>query len=407
DVVALNPFDILPPTKNLKTSLQISFEEKVDGTWRPVTDEGKVFTEAQVAGFKTGSAPDYIPEENIVFNYPVTNQLNFYTREHPEGYVQLRTGQPYLFEGNSNYEQKVRYKGAAGQESVGTLKYQPGDKRVTFTIPENLAASTIYQVELVSVPKQTYKVDQNVKEKIVSINDDVEIRNKQAEGQLEIAGEKVMYSTFFRTSRYSTVREKINSMPVINTFSILAVPWRVHKLMSFISGPEYFDEAELVGVNRTQSIPMIQLEADLNGNDYYNKEIYPLVYQGYPLDGIKIDWRDVNKFGIPPAKAMYLYQEPANISLNTSDIASGSASVNASRAAYVWDLPYYMEKDFLEIQNEVVNKYIYQNTVSSRVQQIMFSQYPPVRPGKFSYKLKYVLPGINKVTTELDIKASF
>lgn len=408
DVVALNPFDILPPTKNLKTLLQVSFEEKVDGGWRPVTDEGKVFTEAQVAGFKTGSAPDYIPEENIVFNYPVTNQLNFYTREYPEGYVQLRTGQPYLFEGNSKFEQKVRYKGAGGQESTGTLKYLSGDKRVTFTIPENLAASTIYQVQLVSVPKQTYKVDQNVKEKVVSINDDVEIRNKQAEGQLEIAGEKVMYSTFFRTSRYSTAKEKVSSLPVINTFSILAVPWRVHKLMSFISGPEYFDEAEIAGVNRTQSIPLLQLEADLTGNDYYNKEVYPLVYQGYPLDGsIKIDWRNGNTLGIPPVKAMYLYQEPANVSLNTGDVASGAASVNASRAAYVWDLPYYMEKDFLEIQGEVVNKYIYQDAVSSRVQQIMFNQFPPVRPGKFTYKLRYVLPGINKVTTELDIKTSF
>lgn len=153
---------------------------------------------------------------------------------------------------------------------------------------------------------------------------------------------------------------------------------------------------------------MIRLEANLQNNNYYNDEVYPLIYAGYPLDGsIKINWRDVNMLGVPPAKAMYIYQEPADLLLNTSDFAGGSAFVNTSRAAYTFDLPYYMEKDFREIQAQVVNKYIYQEAVSSRVQSIMFNSYPPVRPGQYSYKLRYVLPGLNKVTTELDINTSY
>lgn len=408
DVVALNPFDILPPTKDLKASLQVSFEEKINGNWQPVVDEGKVYNESQSAGFKTGVAPDYIPEENILFNYPVTNQLNLYPREYPEGYIQLKTGQPYLFEANAGFEQTVRYKGAAGQESAATLKYLSADRKVIFNIPENLAPSTIYQVELVSIPKQTYTVDQNVTDKISAVNEDVEIQTKQAEGQLEIAGEKMIYSTFFRTSRYATVREKINSLPISNSFSILSVPWRVHRVMSFISGSEYFDEPELTGIMRTQNKPLFQLEANLQQNEYYNKEVYPLVYAGYPLDGnIKINWRDVNVLGVAPSKAMYIYQEPANLLLNTADIAAGSTIVNASRAAYTFDLPFYMEKDFREIQAQVVDKYINYSTVSDRVRSIMFGAYPPVQSGKFSYKLRYVLPGLNKVTTELDINTSF
>lgn len=408
DVVALNPFDILPPTKDLKTSLQVSFEEKINGNWQPVVDEGKVYTESQATGFKTGAAPDYIPEENILFNYPVTNQLNLYTREYPEGYIQLRTGQPYLFDATAGFEQTVRYKGAGGQESVATLKYLPADRRVAFNIPENLAPSTIYQVELVSIPKQTYAVDQNVTDKVSNVGDEVEIQTRQAEGQLEIAGEKMIYSTFFRTSRYATVREKVNSLPISATFSILSVPWRVHRLMSFISGPEYFDETELTGIARTQNKPLFQLEADLQQNDYYNKEVYPLVYADYPLDGsIKITWREVNTFGVPPVRAMYIYQDPANLLLNSSDVAAGSTVVNASRAAYTFDLPYYMERDFREIQGQVVNKYMSNATISDRVRSIMFGAYPPVQSGRFSYKLRYVLPGINKVTTELDINTSF
>lgn len=410
DVVALNPFDILPPTKAIKTSLQISFEERVAGQWRPVTDDGKVYVESQGTSFTTGVAPDFIPDNNILYNYPVTNQLNFYTREYPEGYVQLKTGQPYLFEPNAQFDQKARYRGAAGQESFGTLNYLAGERKVTFSIPENLAPSTIYQIELVNLPKQTYTVDENVEEVITisASNEDIETRGKKAEGQLEIISEKTIYNTFFRTSRYATVKEKVNNMPIINTFSILTIPWRVHRLMSFISGPEYFDATEISGSARSLNLPLIQLEAVLQNNDYYNNSIYPLVYANYPIDGnIKVNWRNTAVLGLPPAKAMYVYQEPADLLLSPTDIAGGTATVSASRAAYTFDLPYYMEKDFKEIQAQVVNRYIQQTTVSERVHQIMFNSYPAVRPGQFRYVLKYVLPGINKTTSETEIIANY
>lgn len=410
DVVALNPFDILPPKKGIKASIQISFEEKISGTWRPVVDDGKVYVEAQGTSFTTGVAPDFIPDNNILYNYPVTNQLNLYTREYAEGYVQLKTGQPYLFESNAQFDQKARYRGASGQESFGTLNYLTGERRIVFSIPENLSPATIYQIELVNLPKQTYQVDQNVEEVITvsTSNEDIETRGKRAEGQLEIASEKTIYATFFRTSRYATVREKINSLPITNTFSILTIPWRVHRLMSFISGPEYFDATEISGAERSLNKPLIQLEAVLQGNDYYTTSIYPLVYANYPIDGnIKVNWRNVTTLGLPPAKAMYIYQEPADLTLTTTDIASGVANANASRAAYTFDLPYYMEKDFKEIQAQVVNRYIQQTTVSERVHQIMFSSYPSVRPGQFRYTLKYVLPGIDKTTSETEIIANY
>jgi hypothetical protein len=405
DVVALNSFDILPPKKAIKASLQVSFEEKISEQWRPVIDDGKVYTESQGVSFTTGVAPDFIPEENILFNYPVSNQLNFYTKEYPEGYVQLKTGQPYLFEG-TGFEQKARYRGASGQESVGTLRYLSTERKVAFTIPENLSPATIYQVELISVPKQTYKIDQNVKQKIKTsaVSVDTEIVTKQAEGQLDIVSEKTIYSTYFRTSNYATMADKVKGLPIVNSFSVLAIPWRVHQIMSFVTGPEYFDVVELTGTIRSQGKPLIQLEADITDNDYYNKTIHPLVYADYPIDGsFRINWRNTATFGVVPVKAMLIFQEPNDLILSTNDIAAGAASVNASRAAYTYDLPYYMDKDYREIQAQVVNRYINSAYVSERIQKIMFTAYPPVRPGQFKYKLKYVLPGINKTTAELTI----
>lgn len=410
DVVALNPFDILPPKKNMKTSLQVSFEEKVSGVWRKVTDDGKVYTESQATSFATGAAPDFIPEENIQFNYPVTNQLNLYPKESPQGYVQLYTGQPYLFEPKPEFEQKVRFTSASGQSITGDLSYLPNERRAIFSIPENLTRESIYQIEFVNLPVQQYSVDQNVKQVVTASANDAEIETttNEAEGELSIVSEKTLYSTYFRTSKYGTFKEKFNSLNIINTFSILTVPWRIHRLMSFLEGSEYFDVAEMSGTNRTVNRPLVSIEAVLSQNKYYETSVYPLIYAGYPIDGnIKITWRDVNVLGLAPSRAMYFYQEPANLQLTTTDLSLGTASVMASRSAYTYDLPYYMEKDFKEIQSQVVNKYIQQEKVSDRIHQILFSSFPPVQPGEFKYKLQYILPGINKVTSEVEATAKY
>jgi hypothetical protein len=73
---------------------------------------------------------------------------------------------------------------AGGQQSLGTLQYLSTERKVVFTIPEDLAKETIYQVELVNVPVQQYKVDQNVEQVITvsSANADVETTGKKAEG---------------------------------------------------------------------------------------------------------------------------------------------------------------------------------------------------------------------------------
>jgi hypothetical protein len=410
DVVALNPFDVLPPTKDLKASVQVSFEEKISESWRPVVDDGKVYTENKSAMFKTGVAPDFIPEENILYNYPVSNQLNLYPKESNEGYVQLKTGQPYLFETSDKYDLKARFKSASGKLSTGTLRYNSSERRVYFTIPSDLALNSIYQSELVSVPKQTYKVDQNVKEVAAtsSASPETKIRTKQAEGQLDILSEKSMYSVFFRTSQFATFREKVNSIAITSTINQITIPWRIHKLFSTVSGSEYFDLVELRGVQRSSGKPLVQLEAVLADNQYYNQQVYPLVYEGYPIDGnIKILSRDVAHLGFPPVRAMYIDQEPFDFTLSANDVSNGTATMSVSRAFYVYNLPYYFNQDFTDIQAQVVNRYIDHAEPRPRIKEIIFGSLPAIESGYYKYKLKYVLPGTNRVTSEVDITAKY
>lgn len=412
DVVALKPFDVLPPQKPVKASLEVSFEEKISGSWRSVVVDGKAYTESKASTFETGEAPDYIPEENILYNYPLSNQLNFYKGENAEGgYIKLKQGQPYLFQVSNEWKQKVRYKGATGNTSMVEVNYVQSDARVTFPIPQELSPETVFQFEIVNIPVSQYEVDQNVsREYAVTQGDDMEteVRTNTAEGELEILAEKPVFSTYFRTSKYATFREKIASLSISNSYSLLTIPWHVHKVMTYLNGAEYFDEAELSGTTLTENKPLIRIEADLTDMAYYRDYVYPLVYQGYPLDGNIRITRDTSILGLPPARASYVGQTPSDLLLRNENItAGGPVSVSASRAYYTFDMPYYVLQDFREIQAQVVNRYINQTSVSDRVHKILFSPVPILTTGQVKYKLRYFLPGVLKKTAETTVTVSY
>ena len=95
DVLALEPFNILPGKKELKLEAKIHFEVQENGKWRNYLDSiGGVESESKLAVIKTGIAPDYLPESNVAYAYPENRMLNFYKDEYPEGYVILKQGCP-------------------------------------------------------------------------------------------------------------------------------------------------------------------------------------------------------------------------------------------------------------------------------------------------------------------------
>lgn len=55
--------------------------------------------QSESGAFRTGPAPDFVPEDNVTFAYPVNKQTNFFRNESNQGYVQLAQGQDYLFTG--------------------------------------------------------------------------------------------------------------------------------------------------------------------------------------------------------------------------------------------------------------------------------------------------------------------
>lgn len=403
-VVAYNSFDVFPSEKEIKAVVQVSFEEYVSGKWTPVYVSGSKYVERSEVTFTSGVAPDYIPLENVEYSYPVISQVNYYKDESNSGYIKLKKGQPYLFQVDAEWDQKGRFSSSGGGTHLFNFSYNSSAREVKFTIPGSMQNNKIYAFELVNLPASDQgSVDRNVSDesnKVVNEGEaiDTEIVTKKAEGTIENLQEKSIFTTHLRTSQYNTLAAKLNA-------ANMTQQWRwpirdgVHELGKAIEIEEVFDDAELNGTKNQR--PLIQFEAVLSDNNYYNEYMYPIVYSGYPLEGrFKIDWRNTEEIGVPPVRAVYIRQHPHNrLSLTESNLTTQTFAFG-SLAAFIYNLPHYYESDLSNIQTQVANYYADSGGISERLQFLLTSTFPRILGGPYKVKVKYVLPGKDQVVSE-------
>jgi hypothetical protein len=407
DVVAFNSVDVLPPKKEIKGVVEVSFEESINGTWTPALFQGKRVTEKLEVTFTTGTAPDYIPHTNIAYTYPVIGQLNYYKDETREGYIKLKQGQPYLFEPGAEWNQVGRFTSQSGKKSEFGFSYSSG--LVAFSTPSDLQTNQLYAFELLNVPKQAAgAIDRNVKEEknklaVGNESTDTEIKTKKAEGSLTELEEKAIFTANFKSSRYSSVSEKFSNLSFSKGWT-WSLQTGVNELGSNIDG-EVFDKFEFVESTYPKNA-LLQFEADLTGNNWYENLVYPLTYEGYPLNGnIRLLRRQEAFLNVPPARAIYLRQSPNTITLTPEMIASGNYNLPTNQAAIIYNLPLEMYRDYLDLQAIVANLSVSQS--NSRTDRLLVTPFPVVRQGDYKIKVKHILPGISRLTSEKTININY
>ena len=401
DVVVFNSIEVLPPKKTVKALVQVSLEE-FNGGWKKVIEKGKAVVENSEVSFTTGAAPDYIPLNNIEYSYPVIGQLNFYKDESSDGYIKLKKGQGYLFEPSQDWSQTGRFTDSKGGETNYSFTYN--NTMISFPIPgANLKNGQVYAFEIVNVPKaKAGKVDRNVSEvtsKVASADEglNTEIKTKKADGAIEELQEKPVFTAYFRSSKYSTLEQKIRTINLATTLRNIRIFWEVHNLKTTFTIDESFDKAELSGSPYTGNKPLIRLKADLSENRYFNEKIFPLIYDSYPIDGIAtIAYRDIAALGNPPAGAATLVQDPFNFELNQNDLSYSNAS---SEQYFRYDLPYYYYYDFREIQSKVIQKYVSKPAPSARIEKLIWGFYPMIIKGSYAVDVTHYLPGKETATS--------
>ena len=375
--------EILPPNTDLTAEVRIIFEELKNGVWKPVLTSGKPAFEEKINHFTTGSAPSDIPMRNIVYAYPVIGQRYFLPKEYSKGYVQLQFGQKYLFEKGFDY--KLSFVTKQNERIATDFKYNEVENRLEFTLPE-LRRQTEYILDLSYSAAQKDMANDNKKSseiKEIKDNDDFsgQIGGDKAIAKISNEMEQSILKYDFTTSQYATFRDKMRSVKVRDN---LAIDAGVALLLGAnVQGKEAFDEAEVMGVEKTQYKPLLSLRSDLK-EEYFRGTVLPLVYEGYPYGNIHLSEREEQPIGVPPYRAFSPSQD------YLSALHSESVNLSLYHFPFTFDASLVSFNDYRDLQNTIINS---RDAVTPQVyNRFVMGSLPVLKKGKYQTTISYVLP---------------
>ncbi|WP_438711006.1 hypothetical protein ACSTS3_21090 [Aquimarina muelleri] len=391
--------DILPPSTPLKVTVQVSFQEQINGVFQTIMVDGQKAIEKEERNFTTGTAPEYIPLHNIQYSYPVVDQQMFYPREYGTGYIQLQRGQDYLFD-TTQWQSVIKYIDATGMKEQTDFNYDTADNKVYYKIPKVTKGET-YTMAINSSPKRVNgRADSTTETQTTDYGNDntVTIRKNKAENVL-VDGEIERLAYTFTSSTYKTFAAKVKAIKKTNDLWG-KIDSKVIYLSSRIENHEGFDLVELIGNKFSENVPLVQVESTLK-DTYFTSDIDPLIYERYtPASRYSIS-RDINEYGFKPKKA---------IPILTSYIKDLENSVNLSWRAitfpYRYNLMEIYNVDYREVYRKINNGYI-DGVLSSNdpLLHILGRTFPYMRYGNYEIVMRYTLPGnITGSSTTYDFK---
>jgi hypothetical protein len=413
DVAILRTSEILPPLSELKAIVKIYWEKKVNaGAWIPLKRGGQINYEIKETSFTTGTAPDFIPEENVSFSHPVKHQYNFLTNESSTGYVKLGMGQEYLFkqEANTTWDFFARFEGPSGIFQ-SPLTYDAPQAKASFNIPSDLTLRTVYKFSFVKKPRSNGAIDQNVQRKQTSEadakNNEVNVASNSLEGTITQNVEKEIYSSAFRTSQFRTFEEKINSLNgAQDQFDVAR--GNIAVIGQRGNMPETFDEFDLKG-GENKLMPLVQVIAS-EENTWLKNTISPLLYDSYSSFGSSIDikWRKPEELGVKPLKGVSLLNDMGNYKLTDSNVTSLTAPTKSGSILIGYYLSFYSYWDYDELKSKAAKLYLSKlSSASSSVKNLIVNNYTDLLQGDYPVTVTYVLPGATKPSYTKTIQIKF
>ena len=236
------------------------------------------WSEERVQNFRTGTAPDHIPDSNVDYTYPVNRQRFFLQLEsNNKGRVALAMGMGYLFaptdeRGSYTYLAKfIPLGGGAPQETAITYS---GGQFIPLTVP-TLDNERIYLVQLLrrktGLPDGTpliqggmaalggsgspsailaAQISAPLTQTFIAANGDVTRMNLTGGNVARAAslteGDHLLYSFRFRTSKYNTLQQKFASLTLDGRTPARYDDGRNADVRGEVD--EHFDEADIHGV---------------------------------------------------------------------------------------------------------------------------------------------------------------
>lgn len=396
DAATLYSSDILPPLSKIKATVKVSFKELKGGTWQTVYMHGKKSEETREINLTTGTAPETIPLSNIDYSWPVVYQHNFYRAENNyQGVIQLKRGQPYLFD-LPGYEQELVFeKETGGTPTIIPFSYNAKNSQLSFNV-DALNADTSYELLLVSKPADSTPVTgpATITQEVLNKDgNNLSITKLKAQSEKRDDLGKTILTYSFRSSTFDTFHQKMESNKAVKSL------WRknssdVISLQQQVLATEPFDIPELKGTAYTAYKPLVQPYAILD-DKYFTEDIYPIVYKNYPVAGsIHIAHRDTTALGFLPIKALPVM----NSYLGLIEQENLNDFTVKNNLPYLYDLPRIYKEDFSDLQNQVVNRFL-GKPERENYNWLIHGSYPMIRHGNYKVNYQYVLPGGIKGTS--------
>jgi len=159
-------------------------------------------------------------------------------------------------------------------------------------------------------------------------------------------------------------------------------------LLTAINPIEPFDLVELVGNKYSNNNPLIVAKA-IPDNAYYKDQIYPLLYQNYPIEDTISVTRNTDKVGVPPLEGV----EPMSWYLTylENDYTGEVSTYNP----YRYNLTHYYHQDYEDLRYQLVNSDLPWESMP-KYKKLIIDPFPLMKRGKYKTKLQYVLPGQTK-----------
>lgn len=413
DVAVLRTAEILPPQSKVQILVKLYWEKKSSsGSWEVIKNgSGEIAYETREVAFTTGTAPDFIPEENVAYSYPVLNQYNLYVNETPTGYVKLRMGQSYLFEPTTDgkaWAFVARFQDAKGKVTEVPLTYHVGQANATFEIPKSLASQSIYKMFFVKRPASSSTVDQNLVRNEVTVTGDEDnemtTTSNSLSGTLTNSVDKDLYSSVFRTSRFGTFQEKMATLSGQRDLFDVAVG-NIAVIGKRGELSETFDIAELRGVEgKTDALVKVIASPETQWMKQY---ISPVLYDAYPVDpAVTLQWRRAEILGVKPLKGVKLTNDVVgDYTLTDAQVTLGTANSKSGSVLIGYYLSYYSFKDFNDLRNQAAAKYLTNWNSAPQAAKNLLSAggFVDLLAGDYPVEISYSLPGTDQVTYKQQI----
>ncbi len=269
--LTLVPQDFLPANDSFTYSVKVK-----------IFKNGTFFAaQTRKAKFYTTSKMKNIPKENIAYSYPINGMSNFYKKEltPSEGFIKLVSGQGYLFNNTSDGKVKAKFTKSDGTSFMEAVTYKYDYRELIFDMdPAKFANESFYKLEIVQIIEQTTLGSNGGNSR--SDSNAGSSRSTSSLNPYKNAAETVLTTIYFRTSKYNTFLEKMNSTGSLREENnpILSRTNPEGDFQKYVlKSPEKFDEIELnEGLLEGGIIlPPYRVQIATWIKEAYPKKIYP------------------------------------------------------------------------------------------------------------------------------------